>query len=182
MTFNPDPKPQAEAAPHLQPQGYYRDPRLKSPVVAGLLSLMPGLGQAYLGFNRLAFIHGFTAASCIALMSSNRLGMIEPFVGIFMTFFWLYNMVDAHRRALLLNEAVLRMEQPELPDGLGELPFGARIGFGLAFLVFGTMSLLSLRFGVSFAWLATWWPVAFVLLGLYLVVKAIKDHQPAKQD
>jgi hypothetical protein len=178
MNLNPDPNPQSGAAPHLPPRDYYRDPRLKSPVVAGLLSLMPGIGQAYLGFNRLAFIHGLTAASCITLMSSNKLGELEPLVGVFMVFFWLYNMVDAHRRALLINEAVLRMEPSKLPDGLGRLSFGGRLGFGLALVAFGTMSLLYLRFGVSFAWFATWWPVAFVVLGIYLVMKAIKDHKP----
>lgn len=179
MNLNPDSKPQPEAL-SLPPQGYYRDPRLKSPLLAGALSLMPGLGQAYLGFTRLAFVHGFAAASFIALMSTNRLGAMEPFVGVLMTFFWLYNLVDAHRRALLINEAVLRMDHPELPEDFGQLSFGARLGFGIGLLVFGTMSLMSLRFGVSFAWLATWWPVAFLALGLYLVVKAFKDRKPAQ--
>lgn len=182
MSVAPDPKPYSEtqAEPHAAPMpfapGYYRDPRLKSPIVAGLLSLMPGLGQAYLGFTRLAFIHATSAAFLMMLMASNRLGGAEPFFGTLLFFLWLFGLVDAHRRALLVNEAVLKMETPRLPDGLGQLSFGARLGFGLLFLAVGTLSLLSLRFGVSFAWLLDWWPVAFLAMGLWLIVKALRDR------
>ncbi len=178
MNPNPDLQPEPQTAPYLRPRDYYRDPRLKSPILAGLLSLMPGLGQAYLGFTRLAFIHGLAASTLVALMSTNRLGDLTPFVGFLMFFFWLYNLVDAHRRAILVNDLVLRAEQPELPDNLGNLGRGAKIGFGLAFLAFGSLSLLSTRFGVSFAWLERWWPAAFILLGLWLLVKAMKDRAP----
>jgi TM2 domain-containing membrane protein YozV len=178
MNLNPNPQAEPQDPHYVRPRDYYRDPRLKSHVVAGLLSLMPGLGQAYLGFTRLAFIHGLTAATFVALMSTNKLGDFTPFVGILMFFFWLYNLVDAHRRALLVNDLILRAEQPELPDGLGQLSSGAQVGFGLAFLAFGSMSLLSTRFGISFAWLLKWWPAAFILLGLWLVLKAIRDRAP----
>ncbi|HEU4952445.1 MAG TPA: hypothetical protein VFT46_10865 [Holophagaceae bacterium] len=179
--MNPTSQPDPQDAPFLRPQGYYRDPRLKAPILAGLLSLMPGLGQAYLGFNRLALLHGVTAATFVALMSTNRLGDLTPFVGFLMFFFWLYNLVDAHRRALWVNDRLLRAETDsgtELPDGLGVMSPGAKAGFGLAFLGFGTLSLLATRFGVSFAWLARWWPAAFILLGLWLLAKALKDRAP----
>ena len=176
--------PMPESTPHADAQaspmpfapGYYRDPRLKSPVVAGLLSLVPGLGQAYLGFTRLAFTQATAAAFLMTLMASNRLGAAEPFFGAMLFFLWLFGLVDAHRRALLINEAVLKMETPQLPDGLGQLSFGARLGFGLLCLAIGTLSLLSLRFGISFAWLLTWWPVAFLAFGLWLVAKAFRDR------
>lgn len=167
-----DPKP----APQLPPRDYYRDPRLKSPVVATVLSLMPGLGQVYLGYTRLGFLHASAMAAFIALMSSNRLGGLEPFFGVSMAFVYLYNLVDAHRRALLYNEAVLRMEAPELPDGLGALSFRARVGLGVGLILFGLGSLLSFRFQISFAWLAEWWPLGLVALGLYLVLKAVKER------
>lgn len=174
--MNPTPQPESPDAPYLRPRDYYRDPRLKSPVVAGLLSLMPGLGHAYLGFTRIAFTHAAAAAFLVAILASNRLGAAEPFFGLFLVFIWLYGLVDAHRRAILINEAVLKMETPELPDGFGQFSFGARLGFGLLFLVVGTLSLLSLRFGISFAWMLDWWPVAFLAAGLWLVLKALKDR------
>lgn len=167
-------QPDAPAA--VPARGFYRDPRLKSPVLAAVLSLMPGLGQVYLGFTRLGFVHGFSAAAMIALMASNRLGALEPLVGFSLAFFWLYNVVDAHRRALLVNEALLRLEPSELPDDLGALPVGVRLALGLGLIGVGILSFLSKFFGLSFAWLLDWWPLGFVALGLYLVVRAVKDR------
>jgi len=180
---NPEQTP--KAAPYLLPPGvrpdYYRDPRFKSPLLAGFLSLMPGVGQVYLGYTRLGFVHGVTAATLICLMSTNRLGPLEPLVGVFMVFFWLYNLVDAHRRAVLLNEAITNMETPQLPDGLQAVSFQGRVAAGGLLIVAGTLALLNLRFGISMDWLGRWWPAGLVLLGLYLVIRAIKD-QTSKKD
>src|SRR5689334_17791091 len=120
--MNPAQDPQSNPTATPQPMPfipparaeYYRDPRYKSPLLTGFLSLMPGVGQVFLGYTRLGFIHGVTAAILICLMSSNQLGRLEPLVGVFMVFFWLYNLVDAYRRAVLLNEALARLETPQL--------------------------------------------------------------------
>ncbi|HJW31975.1 MAG TPA: hypothetical protein VJ505_01285 [Holophagaceae bacterium] len=190
MTPLPESAPQAAAQPipFAPPAGrpeYYRDPRLKSPVIATVLSGMPGLGLVYLGYTQLAFIHAVAAAGFVALMSSNKLGPLEPFVGVSMAFFFLYNLVDAHRRAQLINESLTRMEAAPLPDGFGTVSFGGRLAFGVGLILVGILSLLHLRFGISMAWLADWWPVGLVLLGLYLVGRAVKDraaHQEPQQD
>ena len=184
MTPQLDIEPTAEATPRPTPYPlppaarpeYFRDSRYKSPVMAAVLSLMPGLGQVFLGYTRLGFIHGGTAAALVCLMSSNRLGQLEPAVGIFMAFFWLYNLVDAHRRALLLNEAISRLETPELPDGFGAVSFGGRLALGIGLIFVGMLTLLNLRFHVSLAWLEQWWPAGLVALGIYLVLRAIKDR------
>lgn len=166
------------SAPYSVPSrpDYFRDPRYKSPMLAAVLSLMPGLGQVFLGYTRLGFIHAGTVAILVTLMSSNRLGLLEPAVGIFMGFFWLYNLVDAYRRALLLNEAISRMETPELPDGFGAVSFGGRLAVGLILIFVGMLTLLNLRFHISLAWLEQWWPAGLVLLGIYLVGRAVKDR------
>lgn len=169
------------AQPDVPARGFYRDPRLKSPVLAAVLSLMPGLGQVYLGFTRLGFVHGLSAAVMVALMSSNRLGVLEPLVGFSLAFFWLYNVVDAHRRALLLNEALLRLEPSEVPADLEAFPAGVRLALGVGLIFTGILSFLSKHFGLSFAWLLEWWPLGLVALGLYLVVRALKDR-PAPPD
>ena len=175
-----EPAQSQKPAPYLVPPGarpdFYRDPRYKSPVMAGLLSLMPGLGQVFLGYTRLGFYHAAAAASLICLMSSNRLGVLEPGVGIFLAFFWLYNLVDAYRRALLLNEAISRMETPEVPDGFGAVSFGGRLAVGVLLILVGLLALLNLRFNLSLAWLEQWWPAGLVALGIYLVGRAIKDR------
>ena len=172
----PEPKPAPYLLPPVARPDYFRDPRYKSPVMATVLSLMPGLGQVFLGYTKLGFFHAGTAAALICLMSSNRLGALEPGVGIFLAFFWLYNLVDAYRRALLLNEATARLETPQLPDGFGAGSFGGRLAVGVLLILVGLLMLLNLRFHVSLAWLNQWWPAGLVLLGLYLVVRAIKDR------
>lgn len=178
--FEPRPDSSPKAVPYLLPPGarpdYLRDPRYKSPFMAALLSGMPGLGQVFLGYTKLGFIHAGTIAALIGLMSSGRLHSFEPVVGIFMAFFWMYNMVDAYRRALLLNEAISRLESPELPDGFGAVSFGSRIALGVALILVGLLTLLNLKFNLSMAWLEQWWPAGLVLLGLYLVIRAVKDR------
>lgn len=183
------PEPEASAglapkAPHLLPPGsrtdFYRDPRAKSPVLAAVLSLMPGLGQVYLGYTQLGFIHAAAFACFVALMSSNHLGTLEPFVGVSMGFFFLYNLVDAHRRALLLNERLAQLEAPELPDGFGTVTVGARLALGLGLIFVGLLALLNLRFGLSLAWLEHWWPAGVVALGIYLVARALQDRAAAE--
>lgn len=178
--FDPSTEPTSKPAPYLLPPAarpdFYRDPRYKSPVMATVLSLMPGLGQVFLGYTKLGFIHAGIIAILVGFMSSNRLGVLEPVVGLFMAFFWLYNLVDAYRRALLLNEAISRLETPELPSGFGTVSFGARLALGIGLIFVGMLTLLNLRFNISLAWLDQWWPAGLVLLGLYLVVRAVKDR------
>jgi hypothetical protein len=178
--FEPTPEQPLKASPYLLPPAgrpeYLRDPRYKSPFMAALLSGMPGLGQVFLGYTRLGFIHAGTIAILVCLMSSGRLHLFEPAVGIFMAFFWMYNMVDAYRRALLLNEAISRLETPELPDGFGAVSIGGRLAVGIGLIVVGLLTLLNLKFNISLVWLEQWWPAGLVLLGIYLVTRAIKDR------
>jgi len=173
---DPTPKTVPYALPPAVRPDFYRDPRYKSPVMATVLSLMPGLGQVFLGYTKLGFIHAGIFATLVCLMSSGLLGKLEPLVGIFMAFFWLYNLVDAHRRALLLNEAISRLETPELPDGFGAVSFGGRLALGIGLIFVGMLTLLNLRFNFSLAWLDQWWPAGLVALGVYLVVRAIRDR------
>ena len=38
------------------------------------------------------------------------------------------------------------------------------------------LTLLNLRFNISLVWLEQWWPAGLVLLGIYLVTRAVKDR------
>ena len=97
------------APPQQQPQQNWQpspalastpDPRLKSPLLAMLLSCMPGLGQVYIGYYQRGFIHILVAASLIAFLSaSGHMNPLIPMASFFLAFFWLYNIVDAGRRS-----------------------------------------------------------------------------------
>jgi hypothetical protein len=152
------------------------DPRLRSPVVATLLSGMPGLGQVYLGYYKDGFINIIVAASLCAILARHG-DALGPLLGTFLAFFWLYNMVDAGRRAALLNLAINRVEAPNLPEGFGSVGVRGQLFGGLALVVVGILALAHLRFGMPLEWLATWWPAALVLVGIYLVWQAAAERK-----
>ena len=91
------------------------DPRRKSPLFATFLSAMPGLGQVYVGYYQRGFIHAIVVSTLIALLAAD-LGPLTPLASLFLAFFWLYNIVDAGRRALLYNEALAGRTGIELPE------------------------------------------------------------------
>jgi hypothetical protein len=160
------PRPAHRAAFYTEP-----DPRRKSPVLASLMSLVPGLGQVYIGYYLQGFINILVVASIITLLSQGETGL-TPFLAIFMAFFWLYNIVDASRRATFYNQALDGLAPSELlpeislPDSSGSLVWG------VALMVVGALALSHTLFGISLAWLNRWWPLALVLVGVYLVYKS----------
>lgn len=151
---------------------YQEDPRLRSVALATLLSLMPGLGQVYLGYIQQGFINALVVASLITLLTVDA-GIFTPLLALFMAFFWLYNIVDANRRALLLNQRILGLAPGELPEDIGPAFQGSVLG-GLTLIVGGVLALAHLRFGFSLAWVQHWWPLALIGLGVHLVWKAVK--------
>jgi len=58
--------PQALSIPRLRggpAQFRVRDTRRKSPAIAAILSMMPGLGQVYVGYYQRGFVHAVVVAS-----------------------------------------------------------------------------------------------------------------------
>lgn len=151
---------------------YQEDPRLRSATLATLLSLMPGLGQVYLGYIQQGFVNVLVAGSTIAILNRHA-GALEPLLGMFLAFFWLYNIVDANRRAVLLNQRILGLAPGALPEDVSPALRGSVLG-GLALIAGGVLALANIRFGLSMAWVERWWPVAIIGLGIYLVWKAVK--------
>jgi hypothetical protein len=82
-----------------------RDSRSKSPAFAAILSAMPGLGQVYVGYYQRGFVHAGVVATLITIISSGAVEKLVPLLALFMAFFWLYNIIDAARRAPLHRSA-----------------------------------------------------------------------------
>ena len=83
----------------LETQGVDREkgnPMRKSPALAAWLSLMPGLGQIYVGYYKAGFITILVVVSIIMLLARSG-DSVGPFLGSFLAFFWVFNMIDAHR-------------------------------------------------------------------------------------
>lgn len=163
------------------------DPRRKSPILASVLSFMPGLGQIYVGYYRVGFIHILVVASCITLLNSMTSGTgPEPLFGFFLAFFWMYNIIDAGRRAALYNLALEGGESIDLPGAIPQPKMGGALIAGLVLIAGGIIFLTNTAFGISLEWLEDWWPVAPIGIGIYLIARwAIdrsKEHEPKAPD
>ncbi len=154
------------------------DPRRKSPFLASFLSLMPGLGQIYVGYYQAGFIHPLVAGTIIVILAHGDARGFEPFLGFFLAFFWLYNIIDAGRRAAYYNQVLEGDNQVKLPKGF-LAPGQGSIGGGMFLIIIGGMLLANTALDISLDWVGDWWPLAPILFGVYLVVKAAKDKLSA---
>ena len=155
----------------------------KSPFIACVLSLMPGVGQIYVGYYKLGFIHNVVFASTIMLLSTRLPDPLYPLLGIFLAFFFIYNIVDAGRRAIYYNLALDGVEGIELPSMNLSVPsFGGSFAGGLAMIGLGGILLANTLAGVSLDWIEEWWPAAPILLGVYLVWKALQERNATRPE
>jgi TM2 domain-containing membrane protein YozV len=171
-----DPQEVAAMSPSSNPNPLL-ERRRKHPFLAGIFSLMPGLGQVYVGYYRRGFVHALVIASCITLLSSGAVEGLEPFLGFFVAFFWLYNIIDSVRLANLYNDAVAGLGPEDLRQELVLVGRrGSLIGGALMILV-SFVILLHTRFEMPLEWLEDWWPAIPLGFGVYLLVQAIRDRR-----
>ncbi len=159
---------------------YQEDSRSKSPALATLMSLVPGLGQVYVGYYQQGFINILVVAALITLLHRG-IGDAEPLAGIFLAFFWLYNLVDAARRATLYNQALAGLGPLELPDEMEKPNRKGSLFAGVLLMVFGAVVLAHTRFGMPVEWLERWWPALLVIAGAYLVFRSVMDRKAEKK-
>lgn len=180
-TQPPAPAPAAPAggSEPAQPSGratIANDPLRRSPFLATVLSAMPGLGQVYTGYYQRGFVHAIVVAGIIALLATGSLGPMTALASVFLGFFWLYNIVDAGRRAVLFNEALAGRADIELPKDFSTPGLHGTILGGSILVIVGLVLLSSTLFDVSLDWLEDWWPVAIVAFGGFLIFKAMQER------
>jgi hypothetical protein len=134
----------------------------KSTGWAAVFSLMPGLGQVYVGYYLRGFIFAIIAFGIIALLSTGE-PELGPFLGPFLAFFWIFNMIDAAQRARMYNAALAGAEE------IGKLPSDSPLAGGIVLLVLGLILTLEVTFGVDLEFLAPIWPLAILAGGGYLI-------------
>jgi hypothetical protein len=160
---------------------FFDDPRRKSPVLALVLSLMPGVGQIYVGYYQQGFANALIVASIIALLNSNLVGHAEPLFGIFLAFFWLFNVVDAWRRATFYNNALAGIGPATLPDDFAVTSGRGSLAGGVALVLVGALALSHTLFGVPLDWIEKWWPVALIGVGAWLIYPTLSAKKKADQ-
>jgi len=161
-----------DAAPYIRTERRDRfvdDPRKKSVMIAMILSAMPGLGQVYVGYYDLAFRNILIVCGLIAITASGGAHRLEPVVALFLAFYWLHNIVDAGRRASFYNQALAGLRPMDLPEDIkAPQPMGSFAG-GVLLVAVGVRLFLNTMFDVPLDWLASWWPLALVGAGAWLI-------------
>jgi len=174
----PEPAPAPVAAPvraGFQGQRQPFDPRDKSPRIAAAMSVVPGLGQIYIGY----YVRGFVTASTFILMvyMANQVpGDVAPIFGFSAAFVWMFNIIDAGRTAALYNHSIAGAESIELPENFKMPATGGSLVGGTLLTAFGLLALSNTALGFSLLWLESWWPVFPLALGIYLITASLKER------
>ena len=156
------------------------DPRRKSPFLATAISIIPGVGQIYIGY----YVRGFLTAAVflvLVMASAETNSNLGPALGMTAVFVWVFNLIDAGRMAALYNHAAAGSDTIEMPSDLKLPKLGGSIMGGVLLLLFGGIALSNTAFGYPLDWLERWWPVFPAALGLYLLARGIMDAMAARE-
>ena len=145
----------------------------KSPGLAGVLSMFPGLGHLYLGLYQRAF--AFAGVFCL-LIFFNSHGRMSSLSGPATAFVWFFAIIDAVRQAKAINSGLIdtgglapseRVALSRPRESMAGLTWGViLVGLGALWLLDRYVDLDAFWAAVE-DWLA---PVAFILLGVVLIV------------
>lgn len=151
----------------------------RSPVLAALLSVVPGLGNVYNGL----YLRGgtlFLVTVGIFFLATQEkeegLALLIPA----MLFSWLFNLFDAYRQATLINHGV--SEDPALAQRRtvpAQAPGG--LVLGLAVFLVGFYGLLSQFFDLDLSILIDYWYLGFMAFGGWLVARALGDKKQGSE-
>jgi hypothetical protein len=148
----------------------------KSPALAGLLSMFPGLGHLYLGLYQRAFAFGGSFILLIGLASHGGRG--ENFFGPAIAFVWFFAIIDAVRQAKAINRGYVTAagyaRSPELRKAAEST---ASLTWGVILVGIGALWLCNQYLNLDRFWeiVGDWGaPVAFIVLGIVLILTHVK--------
>ena len=167
---------------YVPPPPVYTGP---NPTVAGILGAVPlGLGAVYCGQYVKGLVYLGIAVLTIVVQSQNIPGLAHAAIGLFMGFFWVYQIIDSVRTARAIQ---LGAPAPD-PFGLvsmfggsstgavgasasGAIPQGNTTKIPTAAVILialGVLFLINTAFDFS---LHRFWPLVLIVLGVYLFAK-----------
>ncbi len=147
----------------------------RSPVLAAMLSVVPGLGNVYNGLYLRGGTLFLTTVGIFFLATQENddgLALLIPAL----LFSWLFNLFDAYRQATLINHGV--SEDPALAQRRvvpSQAPGG--LVLGLAVFLVGFYGLLSQFFDLDLSILVDYWYFGFMAFGGWLVFRALGDRK-----
>ena len=144
----------------------------KSPGLAGVLSMFPGLGHLYLGLYQRAF--AFAGAFILGIgFASHRAG---EFFGPLIAFVWFFAIIDAVRQAKAINRGYVAEAGYAPEEHLRRAATGtAGLTWGVILVGLGALWLLDRYVDIDWSFMETWGtPSALILLGLVLVISHVR--------
>ncbi len=175
--WNPPPPPLAPPPAFAPlPAAPAPPPMIKSPAVAGLLSVLPGLGHVYLGLYQraIAFFAVWVIIMSIAPHGAGPTAVLIPF-------WWFFVLIDAVRQAKAINTT----GAPESNLLVGEKPMNVSgsLAFGIFLVLVGVFFLIDRYARIDLSFLYDFWPVFLIAFGgwqIWLYWKSKKDAAEAK--
>lgn len=139
-----------------------------APKRAAALSLIPGMGAVYNGDYQKAIVQ-FAVFAALIVMGDEVHGIFGFGAFVFLVF----TMFDSYRMA----EANLRSRVDEKPAKALPAKDNTVAVWGVLLIVLGMVFLL--KNFIHFYFLNRLWPLAFIALGAYLVVRSLREREEA---
>lgn len=143
-----------------------------NPTVAGILGAIPlGLGAVYCGQYAKGLAHLGIFVGAIVALSSDLSWQADTVIGIFLGFFWVYQILDAIRtaKAIQANEPIPDPFGLASTFGTGERLDTTKVPAAAAILIgLGVLFLINTVFDFS---LHRFWPIILIVLGVWLFAK-----------
>ncbi|MBN2207256.1 MAG: hypothetical protein JW742_07615 [Candidatus Aminicenantes bacterium] len=142
----------------------------KSPAAAGILSgLFPGTGFLYLGQYLKGLVYILIFAGLVSMQDSGRM---QPFLGLCLAGFYIFQIIDAVQCANAQNRRLAAGPGGDLPaptEALnGDLKTGS-IFWGLFLMGLGVLFLLANFDVIDYGSIWKYWPVLIIVIGVKLV-------------
>ncbi len=151
----------------------------KSPMLAAVLSFMPGLGNIYNGLylRGVAFFLAFVGLISLVVSVTggdapeSEIAFLAPSIA----FLFFFNVFDAFRQATLINSG----QSTDL--GIADRPQvgGGALVPGVMLMVVGTYGLMLRFFDFDLTWLVRQWPYLLLVFGGFLVFQSLKARRQA---
>jgi len=145
--------------------------RPKSPGLAGVISFfLPTCGALYNGQILKWLIYLLTFAVLVTMQDHHQ---IQPFIGLILGAFYIYQLVDAVQTAKAINRRALSEEKEAEAEGIEEIPPVFKAGsifWGIFLMALGGIFLFANFEIIDYGSVFDLWPVAVIVIGVKLIV------------
>ena len=171
------PRPATRRAPRRPPRQVVREVRevrekpAKSPMLAAILGIVPGLGNIYNGLYARGFTFFLLVFSLIYVAAESGEGTHLALLIPSIIFTWLFNIFDGYRQATLINWGW------EEEDALAAQCGSGSLAAGIALFVIGTYGLLHQFFDIDLSALLDHWYLILLAVGGWLIYQSWGDKK-----